>query len=193
MDASSYVASYSLIIHPAFRKCRASSCGPGNFKNEERPPFFTVSSLELHHVGQGNRVNDAPWRTPVSRRELVRIYATWILKRDQHHYSLEKPLTDFSSSSSRFVIFRPWFFFVKKNRENRVLIVDGRIKNGMNDCGMRLGLMRCGLVLKLILISCLRFIKIIYVKLIFILEKNHINGKLTNSKNFLLNCLNYWF
>lgn len=174
MDASSYVASYSLIIHPAFRKCRASSCGPGNFKNEERPPFFTVSSLELHHVGQGNRVNDAPWRTPVSRRELVRIYATWILKLDQHHYSLEKPL---SSSSSRFVIFRPWFFSLRKIEiVLRVLIVEIWWKNEKWDEWLSneiawFGLMRCGLVLKLILISCLRFIKITYVKLISILKK----------------------
>lgn len=117
MDASSYVASYSLIIHPAFRKCRASSCGPGNFKNEERPPFFTVSSLELHHVDQGNRVNDAPWRTPVSRRELVRIYATWILKARPTPLLAREATYDFSSSSSRLVISRPCFL-VKENRDS---------------------------------------------------------------------------
>lgn len=117
MDASSYVASYSLIIHPAFRKCRASSCGPGNFKNEERPPFFTVSSLELHHVDQRNRVNDAPWRTPVSRRELVRIYATWILKARPTPLLAREATYDFSSSSSRLVISRPCFL-VKENRDS---------------------------------------------------------------------------
>lgn len=166
MDASSYVASYSLIIHPAFRKCRASSCGPGNFKNEERPPFFTVSSLELHHVGQGNRVNDAPWRTPVSRarpdlRNMnIKTRPTPLLAREATYwfFLVIESLRDFSTV----------IFLIKKNR--------GSVENfdwyrDMKGCRIKLGLMRRDLVSKLILISCLRFNKIIYVKLIFILEK----------------------